>query len=189
MLALTMKKSLFLLLGFTLFLAACGGGTTVAKCDQDYWDGTYGTCLPAGWAVVDRETLRQRGVPDETIAAFKAEASVSGQFPSITVTREALSQPMTPNDYSEASMRSVSVLPGYSLADTKKVTIDGESLSLHIFTAQPVETDPARRFYQLSTSKDSVGYTVTAAVPMFIDDSVESEVLLILKSSTLVQPE
>ncbi|MFH0770931.1 MAG: hypothetical protein V1926_06195 [Candidatus Peregrinibacteria bacterium] len=183
-----MKKSLTLLLFSCMFLASCGTAATTASCNKDYWDGTYGTCLPAGWVVMDKETLAARGVPSETVTAFKAEKSVSGQFPTITVTREVLTQPLTPADYSDASIRSVSVLPKYALIDTKKVSIDGNEVSLHTFSSQPVESDPGRRFFQVSTVQDSVGYTVTAAVPMFIEDDLASQITLILESSTFVAP-
>jgi len=133
---------------------------------------------------VDSETLRLRGVPEETVAAFRSEKAVSGQFPTVTVTEEPLVREVSATDYSDASMRSVTGLPGYKVIDTTEISVDGETVSLHVFSAQPVEGEPARRFYQVSTIQGSEGYTVTAAVPSFIDESLAEEIVTILKSVT-----
>lgn len=173
-----------------LSLAACagGGGSRTVTCAQDYWDGTYGTCLPVGWVVIDSETRRQRGVPEEVIAAFQAEEALSGQFPTATVTRERLAQAIDAKAYSDASIRSVSVLPGYSLLDSRPMTIDDEKLSLHVFTAQPVSGEPQRRFYQVSTVADGVGYTITGTASLSIDDATDGAIVLVLGSSTFRAP-
>ena len=173
-----------------LLLTACGSsGEAEVACSLEYWDGTIGTCLPDEWGVLDSETLRRRGVPEETIAAFQADQAVSGQFPTVTVTQESLSRPTTPEAYSQASIRSVSVLPGYSELETTSMEIDGNTVQLHVFSAQPVESDPARRFYQVSTVADEKGYSFTAATPISISDILEQQVLLILGNVTLEAPE
>jgi len=179
-----MKRFLAYLI-LPLLLTACfGGGDTSADCQKEYWDGTVGACLPKGWTVIDTETLRARGVPADTIVAFQASEAVSGQFPTVTVTREALGQVTTPQAYSEASVRSVSVLPAYTLIDSTTMSLDGETVDLHIFTAQPVSDEPARRFYQVSTVANEVGYTVTSAVPVSVKDSVEKQIIAVLQSAT-----
>ena len=171
-------------------LTACSGADEQdVQCRLEYWDGTVGTCLPEGWGVLDAETLARRGVPEETIAAFQADQAVSGQFPTVTVTRESLVRPTTPDVYSQASIRSVSVLPGYSELSTTSTEVDGDTVQLHVFSAQPVESDPARRFYQVSTAVGEQGYTMTAATPMSVDDTLEQQVLLILGNVTFVAPE
>ncbi len=156
-------------------------------CEQEYWDGTYGTCLPEGWVVVDRETRAQRGVPEEVVVAFQSEQSVSGQFPTVTVTREPLNTVVDPASYSQASVRAVSVLPGYTLLDSQNVTIDDTRVTLHVFIAQPVASEPQRRFYQVSTVSGSAGYTVTGLLPVSIDEE-EEEILLVLRNSTFQEP-
>jgi len=171
-----------------LLLTACGGGSSEVSCDQSYWDGVYGTCLPAGWTVIDRETMRQRGVPEETIAGFQTEEPVSGQYPTITLTRERLAQPATPSQYSDASIRSVEVLPGYELIDRRNHSIDGEDVSLHVFSLQPIQDEPRRRFYQVSTTVEENGYTVTATSPLSVDSSLEAEIQLILDRTTFEEP-
>ena len=140
--------------------------------------------MPKGWTVIDVETLRARGVPGDTIVAFQSSEAVSGQFPTVTVTHEALAQVATPATYSEASIRSVSVLPAYELIDSTKMSIDGETVDLHIFTAQPISDEPARRFYQVSTVANEIGYTVTSAVPVSVKDSVEKQIIAVLQSTT-----
>ena len=183
-------KHTSLLIGFALLLSACGGGDgATADCDTQYWDEVFGTCLPSGWVVVDKETMDHRGIPEETIVAFRAEEAVSGQFPTVTVTAEPLSEVLTPQQYSEASIRMVSVLPGYTIIDKKDVEIDGEIVSLHTFSAQPIDTDPARRFYQLSTVLDTKGFTITGTVPLFVEDSVASQIVTLLENTTFLAPE
>jgi len=180
-----MTRFLLPLFALAVLLSACGGGGGKADCAEVYWDGHIGVCLPDKWIVMDKETLRQRGVPEETVAAFRYEESISGQFPSITVTRENLKRAVSSSDYSEASIRSVSALPGYTLVDQKPVKIDGEEVSLHVFTAQPIAEEPARKFYQVSMVSEEIGITVTAAAPLFVEKDMDSQLRSVLKSATL----
>lgn len=182
-----MNKSTLTALSVGLLLAACGGGS-VATCSQTYWDGTVGTCLPEGWSVVDRETLNQRGVPEETIAAFQADESTSGQFPTITITREQIGQVVSPSQYSEASIRSIEVLPGYERIDRTDTTVDGADVVLHIFSLQPVQDEPRRRFYQESTTVEDIGYSITATTPLSVDSDTEGAIKLILSNITFSEP-
>ncbi|TSC58849.1 MAG: hypothetical protein Greene041662_689 [Candidatus Peregrinibacteria bacterium Greene0416_62] len=184
-----MRKSVLLLVAGIVSLTACSGSSaTVSTCVKDYWDGEVGTCLPENWIVVDSETLLQRGVPSETLVAFQAEQAVSGQFPTVAVTREVMSQEVSAQDYSAASIRSVSVLPGYEQVDSRDIRIDEEKISLHIFTAQPDTGEPRRRYYQVSFPKGKKGYTMTATTPVAIEDAVEGQILAILEGFTLTEP-
>ncbi len=168
-------------------LAACGGSAPVA-CEQSYWDGEVGTCLPSGWHVLDRANLDDRGVPEEAVVAFQTDESIAGQYLTIVVTREDFSQEVLSPDYSEAGVASVSTLPGYARLDERSVEIDGEDHILHVFTAQPSEEQPMARFYQLSLAKGRQGYTFTAATPVSIDDSAEDRITAILENATLQAP-
>jgi hypothetical protein len=184
------RRTFPILLLLPLFLAACGTGSTetATQC-QTYWFDQIGACLPGTWKLLDAAELAQRGVPEDVIIAFQSDTSVSGQFPTISVTREALSAVVLPADYSDATIRSVSVLPGYKLVDQKKVTIDGVSLPVHVFFAQPVTGEPQRRFLQVSTVVGQNGYTVTALTPLTVSNALESEILTILGSITFKAPE
>jgi len=162
-------------------LSACGSSADIA-CDQQYWDGTVGTCLPDGWDIIDQETLRQRGVPEETIVAFQMTEAVSGQFPTVAITKEPLPNTVTSEDYSAASIRSVEVMEGYTLVDTQQTTVEGESASMHIFTAQPLVGEPRRRFYQVSVVRNDIGFTLTAVSPVSIDKDTEDAMMLILNN-------
>lgn len=185
---IVMRFSHGVLLGVSLLLAACGGGGSSTACDTDYWDGVVGTCLPEGWLPLDAETLRQRGVPEETLVAFQRQEPVSGQFPTVAVTREPLAEVTDPMQYSDANIRSVVVLEGYEVVDSKDFTVDGNKVKIHIFTAQPIEGEPRRRFYQVSTTVGDVGYTFTGVTPISIDTDVEKEVMLMLTEMTLTAP-
>jgi hypothetical protein len=172
-----------------LFLAACGGsGSAEVACENIYWDGTVGTCLPAEWKVLDRNVLDQRGAPPEVIVAFQAEKPVSGQFPTVTVTREALQEEMTSPQYSEASVQSVTTLPGYEEGDQTKVTVDKADIVLHTFTAQPKSDEPRVRFFQVSVAAQKAGYTYTGAVPLTVSAAIENQIKLILQNATLSDP-
>ncbi|MDD4287656.1 MAG: hypothetical protein PHN33_04890 [Candidatus Peribacteraceae bacterium] len=179
-----------LLLLLSLFLVSCGSSSSgeATQC-QTYWFEQIGTCLPSSWKLLDAVELAQRGVPEDVIIAFQSDTSVSGQYPTISVTREPLSTVVTPADYSDATIRSVSVLPGYKLIDQKKVTIDGVSLPVHVFFAQPVSGEPQRRFLQVSTVVGQNGYAITALTPLTVSSSLESEILTILGSITFKAPE
>lgn len=156
---------------------------------QTYWFEQVGACLPSTWKLLDRTELTERGVPDDVIIAFQSETSVSGQYPTISVTKEPLSTVATPEAYSEATTRSVAVLPGYKLIDQKQVTIDGESLPVHVFFAQPVSGEPQRRFLQVSTVSGQNGYTVTALTPLTVSSALENEIFTIMGSITFKPPE
>ena len=182
-----MRKTI--LLAATMLLTSCGGGGGgETACSSDYWDGTVGTCLPEGWAVISAETLLARGVPEETVVAFQREAAVSGQFPTVAVTEEALAQPTDPARYSEANIRAVEVLEAYEHVDTESFMVDDVDVQLHTFTGQPIEGEPKRRFYQVSTTMGDTGYTFTAVTPVSIDSALEEEIMLMLRNMTFVAP-
>ncbi len=144
---------------------------------------------PSASACPGKETLDERGLPAEVIAAFQAEKAVSGQFPTVTVTEEKLTQDADSAAYSKASIRAVSTLPGYKLIDSRSVTIDGNAVDMHVFSAQPLPEEPERRFYQVSVvGKNRTGYTFTALTPLSIGSGLENEVTTIVKSSTLKEP-
>lgn len=179
-----MKRFTLYLSAAALLLTACGGDSGAVSCANDYWDGTYGTCLPEDWAIVNAETLRQRGVPEDTLVAFQSEVPVSGQFPTVVVTREPLATVVTPEAYSEASIRSVATLPNYAQIDERDVRLDDTSLKMTIFTAQPTADEPLRRFYQISTVAGGVGYTITGTTPVSPGDSLDEQIQLIIREST-----
>ena len=183
-------KCLHITIASLLLLSACGGsGSAEVSCPKQYWDGQVGLCKFDDWSVMNRETLRQRGVPDETIVALQADDAVSGQFPTVAVTQEVLLQPMSAEAYSQASVRAVSVYPSYELLDSTPVSIDGNSVDLHIFLAQPIADEPKRRYYQVSTVDEKSGYTVTAAAPVSIGDTLDQQIVAILQSFTLEDSE
>ena len=164
------------LLSACVLLVSCGGSKDGVACDQKYWDGTMGTCL------------RQRGVPEETIAAFQSSESFSGQFPTVAVTRERLANVVDAKQYSDANIRSVQVLDGYEHIDTRDFQVDDTKVSLHVFTGQPIEGEPRRRFYQVSTTAEDTGYTATAVSPVSIPKELEESLMLILGQITFIEP-
>ncbi|TSC58345.1 MAG: hypothetical protein Greene041619_569 [Candidatus Peregrinibacteria bacterium Greene0416_19] len=171
-----------------LLLSACTGGGG-GDCSQQYWDGTIGLCLPDGWTVMDRETLNRRGAPSEMVAGFQKEAAVAGQFPTLTVTREAVATGIDSTAYSKASIRSVAQLPGYKLLDERDLRIDGKPVGLHIFSAKPLPEEPERRFYQVSVATKEVGYSFTALTPLAVNDSLARQIVTMMHSITLTEPE
>lgn len=174
----------------TVVLTACGGSssTPTAKCVSTYWDGTIGTCLPAGWSALSHEEVQARGMPPEVQFAFQAVQAIAGQYPTVTVTTETLRDPLTSEDYSKASIDVVSRRKDYTQIDVQDVTIDGTPLQLHVFSAQPLTDEPKQRFYQLAMVKGSMGYVFTAALPLSAPDTLAEEVQLLLKSVSMKEP-
>lgn len=184
-------KRLIATLSVTLLLAACGGSSsssTEISCKEQFWNGVIGLCLPAGWTVLEQETLADRGVPEQVMVAFQAEKTVSGQTPTITVTSEKLNTPLDSAAYSKASIRSVTTLPGYKLIDSRAMTVEAQNVDLHIFSAQPISGEPERRFFQLSAVGANIGYTVTALTPVSISDTLQKEIMLIMNSVRFSEP-
>lgn len=173
----------------SVLLASCGGGGDSRNCSKDYDDGEIMLCLPSGWEIVEKSTLEKRGIPEDAMVAFQAEEPIAGQFPTVVVTKEPLKRTVDPGQYSEASMRSVAIFSAYKEVDVTDVKMGDDTVKLHIFTAQPVAEEPLRKFYQLSTVHGSNGYTVTGTTPVAITDSVEEEVIAIVKSMTFVVTE
>lgn len=183
------RTALFLVV--SVLLVSCGGdGETKSRfCKKEYEDSEMMLCLPDDWIVVEKSTLQKRGVPEDAVVAFQSEIAIAGQFPTVVVTKEPLKRTVEAAKYSEASMRSVAVFGAYREIDVSEVEIGKDTLSLHVFTAQPVAEEPLRRFYQLSTVFGMAGYTITGTTPVTIADSVEDEILAIIKSLKFIEPE
>ena len=103
-------------------------------------------------------------------------------------TSEKLTTPLDSPAYSLASIRSVTTLPGYKLLDSRTVSVEGQNVELHIFTAQPVSQEPERRFFQLSAVAAGIGYTVTALTPVSISETLQKQILLIMNSVGFSEP-
>lgn len=173
-----------------LFLMACSsaGSSPTAACSSQYWNGTIGTCLPEGWIVLSQEEMQARGMPPEVVVAFQAGTAVSGQFPTVTVTREHLTQAATSSAYSKASMEVVARRADYTKIDEQNLSVAGASVTLHIFSAQPISEEPRLRFYQVGVAKDDTGYVFTGALPLTSPDALAEEVTLILSNITFTAP-
>ncbi len=187
---LTMKR--FMVTGLAcLLLAGCGSSTSSASkiaCAQQFWNEMFAACLPKGWRVLSNETLRQLGVPEETVTAFQFETPHAGQLDTVTVTKEPLSSALKTPDYSQSNQLAVSALPDYRLIDKETVYIDGEQSALHIFSARPSADQPIRRYYQISASQDKTGYTFTGSFPLSIQESEADQVKFILKNVSFKNP-
>jgi hypothetical protein len=175
----------------TLLLVSCGGSggeDEEVVCEQQFWNGTFATCLPAGWKVLSQDTLLTLGVPEETIAAFQVQDPHAGQFDTVTVTREPLAQEMTTTEYSNANVLAVSALPDYRLIDKTVVYIDAVESALHVFSARPAAEAPIRRYYQVSAARERLGYTFTGSFPLSVEETEAAQVEFILKNVSFTDP-
>lgn len=181
-----------LILGvMALILAGCGSGDSSGEgvaCAQRFWNGSFAACLPQGWRVLSQETLRELGVPEETVAAFQFDTPHAGQLDTVTVTREPLAEDMKTSDYSTSNILAVSALPDYKLMDKETVFIDGQETAIHVFSARPTADQPIRRYYQISVSKERDGYTFTGSFPLSIQDAEAEQVKFILKNVSFTDP-
>lgn len=173
-----------------LALTACSGSSgtsgSASSCAQEFSNGTLTICLPDDWTLLTDADLRERGLPDEAVAAFQAQAAVSGQLPTVMVTRETLAQALTSDQYGTANVQAVSVYPQYKLLDELRTTVNGEEATLHVFTAQAVSGEPARRYYQLAAVQNGEGYTVTGVAPVSIDTALDKTLRSIVRSLSFV---
>lgn len=183
-------KRVALLLLMTGLLAGCGSSSTgdSVVCDQQFWNGEFATCLPKGWRVLSQDTLTTLGVPEETVAAFQMQEARGGQFDTVTVTKEPLSQDITTTEYSRANILAVSSLPDYKLLDKIVVTVAGKESAIHVFSARTSGDQPIRRYYQLSAALERAGYTFTGSFPLSIEDNEADEVQFILKQVSFTDP-
>ncbi len=184
-------KRLMLMGMAVILLAGCsssGSGKTTVACEQQFWNSMFAACLPKGWRVLSTETLRQLGVPEETVAAFQFETPHAGQLDTVTVTREPLSTDLTTPEYSQSNLLAVSSLPDYRLIDKETVYIDGAESALHVFSARPSADQPIRRYYQISASQEKTGYTFTGSFPLSIQDTEADQVKFILKNVSFKDP-
>ncbi len=169
-----------------LLLAACGG--TSVSCGENVWTGEFGLCLSEGWEQILDATLKQEGVPMETVAAFHRTDPSGGQRDNIVVSMEALPGNVPALAYAEANLKVVEAVPDYAQLEKREVKIDGAVTLLHIFTARPVADLPVRRFYQLSIVKGMSGYTFTGTLPFATDDAAEKTLTDMLLSVTMEKP-
>lgn len=182
-------RTRFSVLSLLLVLTACGGDTVVTTCPNAYWEREIGLCISEGWRVVDRTELDERGVSEEAVIAFQSDRPYAGQFATVVVTREVLTQTLTTVEYSDASILSVSGLPEYSEVDRRAIIVDGFDIVIHIFSAKPRTDALAERFFQVSAVSQNMGYTVTAATPVSVDPTLETQVIDMLSSITFIPPD
>lgn len=175
---------------FALLLVGCGSGskTTTVACDAPFWNGTFYTCLPQGWKILSSADLQALGVPEETVTAFQITSPSAGQFDTVTVTQEPLSQDISTTDYSQANIMAVSALPDYKLLDKSVAYVDGKESAIHVFSARPAPDSPVRRYYQLSAVNGRSGYTFTGSFPLSVTDAEANGVLFILKNVSFSNP-
>ncbi len=185
MISLNMRLKALSLLGiFSLSLLSACSGTGTSNCEEVVTP-DFTLCLSDGWTQVTEEELREEGVPEETIAAFHLTDARGGQRDNIVVTREHLPGEVSALGYSEANMRTIVKTPEYSLIEKREVKVDGEVAMLHIFSARPVADLPVRRFYQLSLTEGSTGYTFTGTLPFSVATEVEEGLTDMLLSVSL----
>ena len=138
---------------------------------------------------MDRKALDAKGVPKEAVVGFQSQEPVAGQFPTVTVTKEALSQKMTAELYSDASTKSVATLPGYEEGSVQTIPVDDASVAIHTFVAQPQPSEPKTRFFQVSftTPSGTTGYSYTGAAPLAATTLLQNQIKFILSHATLKQ--
>ena len=175
-------KNIVLLLTLTLLLTACGSGK---KCADRVWTGEFGLCLEKGWEQVPNEVLREKGIPEETIAAFHLSEKRGGQRDNIVISRERLPAAIPSKTFSSANIETIEGMPAYALIEKRSMEIDGKETILHVFTARPISDLPARRFYQLSVTKSTRGYTVTGTLPFSTEEDIEEKMINMLLNVTL----
>lgn len=168
----------------SLFLLTACSGTGTGSCEE-VTTPDFTLCLSEGWKQVTDAELKEEGVPEETIAAFHLTDARGGQRDNIVVTRERLPGEVSALAYSEANMRTIVKTPEYSLIEKREVKVDGAVAVLHIFTARPVQDLPVRRFYQLSLTEGSTGYTFTGTLPFSVAAEVEEGLIDMLLSVSL----
>lgn len=132
--------------------------------------------------------MQARGMPPEVVVAFQAGTAVSGQFPTVTVTREHLAQTTTSTAYSKASVEVVARRADYTKIDEQSISAGGGSVTLHVFSAQPINEEPRLRFYQVGVAQEDTGYVFTGALPLTSPDALIDEVKLILTNIAFTAP-
>lgn len=146
-------------------------------------------CLAKGWEQVSAETLKEKKVPEETLAAFHRTDSAGGQRDNVVLSVEALPGKVSDLAYAEANIKSIAAIPEYTLIEKREVKMEGDVTQLHIFTGRPVPDVPVRRFYQLSITEGTTGYTLTGTLPYSIEEESEETLLAILQSVRVKEEE
>ncbi|MBT3835194.1 hypothetical protein HOF56_02995 [Candidatus Peribacteria bacterium] len=142
-------------------------------------------CIGSDWEQVPEETLREEGVPEETLAAFQLKEQRAGQRDNIVVTEENLPSPVSSKLYADVNLQAVGATEEYTIIENREVEVGGTETILHIFTAKPVPDLPARRFYQISLTKGMKGYVVTGTLPFTVDKVIEDGLIEMIMSGKL----
>ena len=145
-------------------------------------------CLPQGWEEVSGDLMKARDVPEETVAAFRMSEPRGSQRDNIVISRESLTGNATNLAYGETNIRTIAATPRYELLDKHDITVDGDDAVIHVFASKPMAEIPVRRFYQLSLTKNTTGYTFTGTLPYSVAREIEQEMIGILQSVSLATP-
>lgn len=170
-----------------LLLGGCG--TAKSSCTEKTDVAELRLCIAEGWERVAEETLKEKAVPEETVAAFSSTGGGSGQRDNLVISREKLPGPVPSIAFAEANVKTLQTVPEYALTETREVKVDGEVTLLHIFTAQPAPDIPARRFYQLSLTHGAMGYTLTGTLPFSVDSTTEDTLVDMILSTEFAEEE
>lgn len=138
--------------------------------------------------MVSAADLQSRGSPREVAVAFQADDAIGGRFPLVTVTTQSLTAGEKTADFDQQSRNAVKTMPAYTVVDEREVTVDEETSTLHVFTAQPIAEQPVQRFYQLSVAHDGQGFTLTGVLPLTVDTKDEAKMKTLLTHVTFEKP-
>lgn len=173
----------------SVLLAACSGTGINPDCELSIVKKDFSLCLPEGWEEVTEEYLAEKEVPEETIAAFRLSEQRGSQRDNIVVSHETLPGKASNTEYGNANMKTIETTPRYELLDKREITIDGRDALIHVFASKPIPDIPVRRFYQLSITEGSTGFTFTGTLPYSVSQEIEKEMLAILESISLQEME
>ena len=179
------RRTFALFLLSAVALASCSG--TKKTCATRVTVDAFSMCLADGWEQIQETDLRAKGVPEETIAAFHLTEKRGGQRDNIVVSRENLPGAVSSRAYASANVKAVAGQPEYKRIEQRDVKMGGDVSMLHIFSAKPVPDLPVRRFYQLSLTVGTKGYTFTGTLPYAVENDIEQSLIDMLTSVTVAE--
>lgn len=133
----------------------------VTPCDHPFWTGAVGLCLPDGW-----EEVAPADVTDKTdaVLAFQSPAFDRTRRAALIIEQAGLLDLSSSAIYSSQKIDEAMSWAFYTLVSKTDVDLDGQTVSLHVFTAQEPKAFGIKTYYQLSGLRGRTGFTATVAV-------------------------
>ncbi len=160
----------------------------IAEPCTPYWSGKIGMCAPVEWMRLHSKTVQRMKLSKVIDTLYETDIPLEGRlaYAKIALGKE-LHFTVTSNDMNNGSISAGKFVLGYELVELRPVTLDDETLNVHVFEAESNQGFPVR-YYELDLVKGKRVLSVTVEAPLAISDVDHGEIIAFFESLTLKRP-